>query len=100
SNRRASSLTLRCVSVPDVIGLDEARLAISPHNTQPWRFSRRGDAIVIGWEAERELPSGDPHRRYLLAGLGAAAERMALGGARGAVGPASTHDADPQCSPA
>jgi hypothetical protein len=65
----------------EVIGLAEARLAISPHNTQPWHFTRRGNTTFIGWEPDRELPSGDPHRRYLLAGLGAAAESMALGGA-------------------
>jgi hypothetical protein len=65
----------------DRMGLAEARLAVSPHNTQPWRFSRRGNTSLIGWEADRELPSGDPYRRYLLTGLGAAAESMALGGA-------------------
>ena len=62
-------------------GLAAARLAPSAHNTQPWRFQPDGRGVLLGWDAARELPAGDPHGDYLLAGLGAAAESLALGAA-------------------
>jgi nitroreductase len=62
--------------------LDAARTAPSAHNSQPWRFRPSPQGLELGWAADRELPHGDPTRRYLMAGLGAAAEAAALGAAR------------------
>jgi nitroreductase len=59
--------------------LEAARLAPSAHNSQPWRFQPARDGLLVGWDAGRELPHGDPRRRYLMTGLGAAAESLALG---------------------
>jgi nitroreductase len=62
--------------------LGAARLAPSAHNSQPWRFQPAGDELLLRWDAARELPHGDPRRRYLMTGLGAAAESLLLGGGR------------------
>jgi nitroreductase len=67
--------------------LDAARLAPSAHNSQPWRFQPAGDGLLVRWDAGRLLPHGDPRGRYLMTGLGAAAESLALGAvAAGRVG--------------
>lgn len=62
--------------------LETARLAPSAHNSQPARFRVDGETTALGWDAGRELPAGDPHRHYLLSGLGASAESLLLGAAR------------------
>jgi nitroreductase len=59
--------------------LGAARLAPSAHNSQPWRFEPDGDELLVRWDAARELPHGDPLRRYLMTGLGAATESLLLG---------------------
>jgi len=67
------------IEAPVRWGLEAARSAPSAHNVQPWVFGVGGDAVALGWRRERELPHGDPQSRYLLIGLGAAAEGYALG---------------------
>ena len=69
-------------SAREIPGLEAARLAPSAHNTQPWRFRKENGLVRIGWDPHRELPAGDPRSRYLLTGLGAATESMALGAAQ------------------
>lgn len=59
--------------------LAAARLAPSAHNSQPARFRLDGEGVFLGWDLRRQLPSGDPDRHYLFAGLGASAESLALG---------------------
>jgi nitroreductase len=69
-------------SAVQMAALGAARLAPSAHNSQPWRFQRSGDELLLRWDATRELPHGDPRRRYLMTGLGAAAESLLLGAGR------------------
>ena len=59
-------------------GLEGAASAPSAHNVQPWLFAIEGQTVELGWRKERELPHGDPASRYLLIGLGAAAEAYSL----------------------
>jgi hypothetical protein len=58
-----------------------ATLAASGHNTQPWRFSVREDAIEIRPDLTRRLPAVDPQDRELWISLGCALEtfRIAAG---------------------
>ena len=49
-----------------------ARWAPSKHNTQPWRFVVRGNALEIWTDPQRVLPNSDPHRRELTLACGAA----------------------------
>jgi hypothetical protein len=59
--------------------IEGARGAPSAHNTQPWRFTPRADgAVAVCWDPARELPVGDPTRRDLYLGLGAAVEAARL----------------------
>jgi hypothetical protein len=71
--------------VPDLGELtplvDFARHAPSAHNSQPWRFRVTKGGVDLLWDPARELPHGDPLGRYLLIGLGAAAESSVLGAA-------------------
>lgn len=53
-----------------------ATLAASPHNTQPWRFSLRDDAIELAVDASRNLGAIDPLRREQWIGLGCALENL------------------------
>ncbi len=53
-------------------------LAASPHNTQPWRFGVGNNGIDLFEVPERALGAMDPFGRERLAGLGAAAQNMAL----------------------
>jgi nitroreductase len=59
--------------------IEFARRAPSAHNSQPWRFKVANGRVDLLWDPGRELPHGDPLGRYLLIGLGAAAESVALG---------------------
>jgi hypothetical protein len=49
-----------------------ARWAPSKHNTQPWRFVVRDDALEVWADPERMLPGSDPLRRELILSCGAA----------------------------
>lgn len=53
-----------------------ATLAASPHNTQPWRFSVRDDAIELAVDGSRNLGTIDPLRREQWIGLGCALENL------------------------
>jgi nitroreductase len=55
-----------------------ARRAPSLHNTQPWRFIVRGDAIELQADASRQL-SMDPDGREMLISCGAALYGLRLG---------------------
>lgn len=49
-----------------------ARWAPSKHNTQPWRFVVRDDALEIWADPSRMLPASDPLHRELVLSCGAA----------------------------
>jgi nitroreductase len=49
-----------------------ARHAPSIHNTQPWRWVVRGDALELYAVAERQLATADPEGRLMLLSCGAA----------------------------
>ncbi len=62
--------------------LDGALWAPSAHNTQPWTFHPDGQgSVVVRWDPSRALPAGDPTRRDLWLGLGAAIEAAVLAAA-------------------
>ncbi|HEY2687052.1 MAG TPA: hypothetical protein VGJ50_01350 [Streptosporangiaceae bacterium] len=46
--------------------------APSVHNTQPWRFGHRGQAIELSANNERQLRLADPHGREMFISCGAA----------------------------
>jgi hypothetical protein len=52
--------------------LNYAVLAPSGHNTQPWRFQVRNDAIELYGDSTRSLPIVDPDNRALIISCGAA----------------------------
>jgi hypothetical protein len=52
--------------------VDVARLAPSKHNSQPWRFVLRDDALLLWPDLGRALPLTDPTHRELLLSCGAA----------------------------
>jgi hypothetical protein len=53
-----------------------ATLAASSHNTQPWRFERRPDAMLIRPDRDRRCPVVDPDDAHLYRSLGCAAENL------------------------
>lgn len=53
-----------------------ATLAASGHNTQPWTFAIKEDAIEIHPDYARRLPIVDPHDRELWISLGCALENL------------------------
>lgn len=55
-----------------------ATLAANGHNTQPWKFAIRGNAIEIHPDPTRELPVVDPQHRELWISLGCALENLLL----------------------
>lgn len=55
-----------------------ATLAASGHNTQPWRFTVRENAIDIRADLTRHLPAVDPHERELWISLGCALETLCV----------------------
>ena len=65
-----------------------ATLAANSHNTQPWRFSRKGNVISLSPDMTRATPAADPDSHHLYASLGCAAENLSL--AAGAAGQAAT----------
>jgi hypothetical protein len=55
-----------------------ATLAANSHNTQPWKFARRGNVIEIHPDYTRRLPIVDPNDRELWISLGCALENLLL----------------------
>jgi len=55
-----------------------ATLAPSGHNTQPWKFSLKGDCIRIFPDFTRRLPVVDPDNRELYISLGCALENLLI----------------------
>jgi len=53
-----------------------ATLAASGHNTQPWKFALKADAIEIHPDYTRSLPVVDPNHRELWSSLGCALENL------------------------
>jgi hypothetical protein len=64
--------------------LRAAILAANPHDTQPWLFEVKDNAITLFADRARNLGTFDPFRREMHLGLGAAAENLVL--AAGAFG--------------
>jgi hypothetical protein len=55
-----------------------ATLAANGHNTQPWKFAIRANAIEIHPDYSRELPVVDPQHRELWISLGCALENLLI----------------------
>jgi hypothetical protein len=55
-----------------------ARWAPSKHNTQPWQFVVRDDALELYLDPDRALPATDPQRREMVISCGAAAQHAAV----------------------
>lgn len=55
-----------------------ATLAANGHNTQPWRFLVRGDAIDLLPDYAQRTPVVDPDDHHLFVSLGCAAENLAI----------------------
>ncbi len=53
-----------------------ATLAANGHNTQPWKFALKDNAIEIHPDYSRRLPVVDPHDRELWISLGCALENL------------------------
>ena len=53
--------------------------APSLHNSQPWRFRLRDNAIELHSDPERMIPEVDPARREMLISCGAALYGLCLG---------------------
>jgi nitroreductase len=60
--------------------LEAARHGPSAHNSQPWSLRVTAAGVEVRADPARALPAGDPDGDYLLTGLGAAAEALAVGG--------------------
>lgn len=58
--------------------IEQAVLAPSSHNTQPWRFGLDGDAIELYADRRRALPVVDPLGRELVLSCGAALLNLEL----------------------
>jgi len=56
--------------------LHAAILAANPHDTQPWLFELRDEAITVYADRARNLGAFDPFRREMHLGLGAAIENL------------------------
>ncbi len=55
-----------------------ATLAANGHNTQPWKFAIKDNAIEIHPDYSRRLPAVDPHDRELWISLGCALENLLI----------------------
>jgi nitroreductase len=58
--------------------VEQAVLAPSSHNTQPWRFRVEGDTVELYADRGRALPVVDPHGRELVMSCGAALLNLEL----------------------
>lgn len=58
-----------------------AILAPSAHNTQPWRFTLRGNRLQVGLDSARVLTVSDPTQREAVLSLGACVENFCLAAA-------------------
>jgi Nitroreductase family len=58
--------------------VEQAVLAPSSHNTQPWRFRVEGDTVELHADRSRALPVADPHGRELVVSCGAALLNLEL----------------------
>lgn len=76
--RRAGILSLMQPDEMRIVA-DFASLAPSVHNTQPWRFVAREDALDVYADHDRELAYLDPSGRQLHLSCGAAVEFARLG---------------------
>jgi hypothetical protein len=64
---------------PGLLGaVGAAVLAPSPHNTQPWAFGIRADAVDVFLDAARDTGTVDPFHREQHIGLGCAIENLVL----------------------
>ena len=61
--------------------LEAATRAPSSHNTQPWLFRARGDAIELFADRTRALPVNDPYDRELTISCGAALAHLEVAAA-------------------
>jgi hypothetical protein len=58
--------------------LENARLAPSVHNSQPWKVSIKNNAIEVGLDDEHVLKDGDPTGRETILSLGIFAESILI----------------------
>ena len=58
--------------------IDYASKAPSSHNTQPWKFGREEDTILLYPDLSRSLPVVDPDNHALFISLGCALENLVL----------------------
>lgn len=63
-------------STPLMTLVHYATLAANGHNTQPWKFAIKNNAIEIHPDTSRRLPVVDPHDREMWISLGCALENM------------------------
>src|SRR5690348_9036607 len=61
-----------------VWAVEQACLAPSVHNTQPWRFGWNGDVFELRADTTRGLTAGDPDGRELVISCGAALLNLRL----------------------
>jgi hypothetical protein len=59
--------------------IELAGFAPSIHNTQPWRFVVRDEAVELWADRSRAVPAIDPSGRQLVVSCGAALEQLCLG---------------------
>jgi len=72
----AATVTDRLLWYPSV-----ARWAPPKHNTQPWRFVVRDDALEVWTDPTRALPASDPHMRELVVSCGASLHHVEIAAA-------------------
>lgn len=77
----AARLRVNLTHIPDMKALVRfATLAANGHNTQPWRFTIRKNAISILPDLSRRTPVVDPDDHHLYVSLGCAAENALIAG--------------------
>jgi hypothetical protein len=71
--------------------VQSATLAANGHNTQPWKFSIKEDAIEIHPDYSRHLAVVDPDYRVLWISLGCAMENLVVAAPAGGLAPEVTY---------